>query len=327
MGKSLATASESVRTKGRAFIEAARRLAGELSVRVQGSEVIEHLQRELDSVSSDAQDSKKIEGNLLTLPPQPTSAGPGPVDPRSLPDLAIFRDLLSDGTEGPEMVILPKGRFLMGSPDDEKGHFGSEGPRHEVEIDYRFAIGRYPVTVAEYTAFCVAISRERPEGEGRLPVTGVSWEDARGYCRWISKMTGAAYRLPSEAEWEYACRAGTTTAYWWGAEWDASKANGARDWPFEKTRTGHYPANPWGLYDVIGNVREWCADAWRANYAEPNILDTAGEPADDRRVVRGGAAQDNSRNLRSADRNRFEPDRGGAWVGFRVARTLASLSS
>ena len=92
MGKSLATASESVRTKGRAFIEAARRLAGELSVRVQGSEVIEHLQRELDSVSSDAQDSKKIEGNLLTLPPQPTSAGPGPVDPRSLPDLAIFRD-------------------------------------------------------------------------------------------------------------------------------------------------------------------------------------------------------------------------------------------
>ncbi|MSP49826.1 MAG: hypothetical protein EXQ95_10945, partial [Alphaproteobacteria bacterium] len=109
IGKSLATAPESVRTKGRAFIEAARRLASELSVRVQGSEAIEHLQRELESVSSDTQASKKI-------------------DARSLPDLAVFRDRLSDGTEGPKMAILPAGRFLMGSPAKEKGRYKDEGP-------------------------------------------------------------------------------------------------------------------------------------------------------------------------------------------------------
>ena len=303
IGKSLATAPESVRTKGRAFIEAARRLASELSVRVQGSEAIEHLQRELESVSSDTQASKKI-------------------DARSLPDLAVFRDRLSDGTEGPKMAILPAGRFLMGSPAKEKGRYKDEGPRREVVIGRRFALGRSPVTVMEYTAFRVATGHEPPDGEGRLPVTGVSWEDARDYCLWLGETTGAAYRLPSEAEWEYACRAGTKTAYWWGETWDASEANGREDGPGRATEAGRYPANPWGLYDVSGNVREWCADAWRDDYAEPRTQEAVDGPSDARRVARGGSWFDFSQFLRSAVRDGFVPDLWGDVVGFRAARTL-----
>ena len=135
----------------------------------------------------------------------PAMAGPKP--------LSIFSDRLKDGGQGPELVWLPPGRFLMGSPDRDETADTNERPQHEVRITRPFAIGRFPVTFADYDRFCAVAGRDQPEDQGwgrdRYPVIDVSREDAVAYCLWLSGQTGRTYRLPSEAEWEYACRAGT----------------------------------------------------------------------------------------------------------------------
>ena len=140
-----------------------------------------------------------------------------------------FHDTFKDGSQGPAMLVIPTGEFLMGSPDDESGRRDSEGPQHKVVIAKPFAMGRYAVTFEEYDHFCEAVGREKPSdvgwGRDRRPVINLSWEDAIAYCTWLSQETGAAYRLPSEAEWEYAARAGTTTAFWWGDDIDTTRAN------------------------------------------------------------------------------------------------------
>ena len=128
-----------------------------------------------------------------------------------------------------EMVVIPAGSFLMGSPPGEKGRRDGEGPQHRVTIGYRFAVGRYPVTFAEYDHFCKVTGRKKPEdqgwGRGRRPVINMVWDDAVAYCQWLVKATGKPYRLSSEAEWEYACRAGTTTRYAFGDEISKGDAN------------------------------------------------------------------------------------------------------
>jgi formylglycine-generating enzyme required for sulfatase activity len=214
----------------------------------------------------------------------------------------------------------------MGSPEDEEWRLVHEGPQHEVTIAYRFALGRHPVTFEEHDRFTEATGRERPGdeswGRGRWPVVSVSWEDAQAYVAWLRLETGRPYRLPSEAEWEYACRAGTTTRYSWGNEITPENAScgGNVD---STTEVGSYPANPWGLYDMHGNVREWVEDCWNDSYQ--------GSPADGRallsgdcarRVVRGGSWNDKPENLRSAYRYWDEPDYRYGIIGFRVARTL-----
>ena len=243
-----------------------------------------------------------------------------------LPDLAVFRDHLGD-EEGPEMVVIPSGRFMMGSPDDEHDRDEAESPRHEVTIEQRYCLARYPVTFDEYDAFCLATDRALPKdrfwGRGRLPVINVVWDDAVAYCDWLSDLSGAEYRLPSEGEWEYACRAGTSTAYPWGREWDPSKANGSEGGPGRTTLVGSYPANGWGLYDMIGNIREWVRDAWHDSYkgAPTDGLARQGKSGD-RRVIRGGAWFFYPRICRSAFRFWFEPDVGVSYLGFRPARIL-----
>ncbi|RMD68212.1 MAG: PEGA domain-containing protein, partial [Gammaproteobacteria bacterium] len=176
-----------------------------------------------------------------------------------------FRDRLRDGGFGPEMVVIPPGRFLMGSPFDEEGRDSDEGPQHRVSIARPFAIGRYEVTFEEYDRFCEATGRRRPDdngwGRGKRPVINVSWHDAKAYARWLSKQTGKRYRLPSEAEWEYAARAGTSTRYWWGDRVGHGHANcdGCGSWwdGKETAPVGFFDPNPWGLYDTAGNVWEW----------------------------------------------------------------------
>ena len=131
-----------------------------------------------------------------------------------------FHDTLKDGSQGPIMLVIPAGEFVMGSPENESERRGSEGPQHKVVIAKPFAMGRYAVTFEEYDRFCEATQRKKPGdenwGRDRRPVINVTWDDAVAYCAWLSQQTGATYRLPSEAEWEYAVRAGTTTAFWWG---------------------------------------------------------------------------------------------------------------
>lgn len=174
-----------------------------------------------------------------------------------------FRDPLQSGGEGPLLTVIPAGRFLMGSPQDEHGRTEHEGPQHEVIIAQPFALGVYAVTFSEYDCFCEATGRKTPAdndwGRKNHPVINVSWHDAQAYCGWLNKQTGQSYRLPSEAEWEYACRAGTTTPFNTGEKINSEQAN--FDTAHGRTLPiGSFPSNKFGLYDMHGNVLEWAQD-------------------------------------------------------------------
>jgi len=179
------------------------------------------------------------------------------------PDFAVFRD----APFAPELVVIPAGQFMMGSPEREEGRYDNEGPQHRVTIGQRFAIGRYPVTFDEYDRFCEAKQPKQPAdegwGRGRRPVINISWQDAQVYIAWLSQETGRAYRLPSEAEWEYACRAGTATRYSFGDAITPENANFSDSGLGRTSEVGAYSANPWSLYDMHGNVWEWVEDDWR----------------------------------------------------------------
>jgi formylglycine-generating enzyme required for sulfatase activity len=239
-----------------------------------------------------------------------------------LPAGAVFQDR----EDTPELVLIPAGRFLMGSAEDEEDRDDDEGPQHEVRIGQRFALGRYPVTFEEYDRFADATGRERPGdedwGRGRRPVINVSWEDAQAYVTWLSAETGRTYRLPSEAEWEYACRAETTSRYWWGDDITTENAN-YDGRVGTTTEVGSYPANPWGLYDPHGNVWERVKDCWNSNYDDAPKDGRAWLSGEcNRRVVRGGSWYNRPENLRSANRNANAIKLQNYYLGFRVARTL-----
>jgi formylglycine-generating enzyme required for sulfatase activity len=239
-----------------------------------------------------------------------------------------IREILEAERGGYELVPIPGGTFMMGSPESENGRYSWEGPQHEVTIS-PFAIGRYPVTNEEYAVFLKANPGiEEPEywgdrnyNQARQPVVGVSWEDARQYADW------AGLRLPTEAEWEYACRAGADSAFNDGS--DCTKPDGkdpALDklgWYDENSGdtlrpVGEKESNSWGLYDMHGNVWEWCLDGLRGYTAEPQ-QDPCGPDESARRVVRGGSFLHNARNCRSACRNAFEPGYRYQILGFRLA--------
>ena len=228
----------------------------------------------------------------------------------------------------PEMVVVPAGSFLMGAPAGEEEREGDEGPQHRVTIREPFTVGVYEVTFEEWDA-CAAdggCGGYRPDdkgwGRGRRPVINVSWDDAQGYVRWLSRKTGEEYRLLSEAEWEYASRAGTTTRYSFGHEITPSDANYGRNMG-ETQPVGSYRANGFGLHDMHGNVWEWVRDCRNESYAgAPNNGD-AWEVGDcTRRGLRGGSWASDSRNLGSADRNGIRSGNRVSNLGFRVARTL-----
>jgi formylglycine-generating enzyme required for sulfatase activity len=207
---------------------------------------------------------------------------------------------------GPEMVVVPSGRFLMGSPEDEVGRFDHEGPQHEVTIPRAFAIGRCAVTRGQFAAFVAAtryyagsVSRSwRDPGfsqDDSHPAVGASWDDATTYVKWLSGKTGKDYRLPLEAEWEFTCRAGTKTPFWWGSSITPDQANydgSAEPYKYRKATVPakHFEANPWGLYQVHGNVWEWCGDCWNDSYKGAPTDGLAWTTGDcNLRVLRGGS--------------------------------------
>jgi formylglycine-generating enzyme required for sulfatase activity len=230
-----------------------------------------------------------------------------------------FRDF----TAAPEMVIVPAGTFLMGSRDGEGDD--DERRQHKVTIAHPFAVGRFAVTFDEWdAAYAIGEVEHNPGdngwGRGRRPVVNVSWEDATAYAGWLSQETRKSYRLLSEAEWEYCCRAGTITAYSFGDTIDKKQARFSAS---KTTETGSSPANRWGLHDMHGNVWEWCEDNWHRDHEgapENGSVWKGGDPS--RRVLRGGCWEDSPRNLRSANRDWLRPDIRGSVIGFRVARTL-----
>jgi formylglycine-generating enzyme required for sulfatase activity len=242
---------------------------------------------------------------------------------------AVFQD----SPLSPAMVVVPPGKFMMGSKDDEGEE--DERPRHEVAIPQAFAIGRFAVTFEEWdTARAAGGVKHKPGdekwGRGRRPVINVSWNDAQAYVTWLSGKTGKPYRLLSEAEWEYACRAGTETAYAFGDAITKAQARFSEgDWGSagSTVEVGAFPANDFGIYDMHGNVWEWCEDSWNESYAgKPESLIQTGDAwtAGDgnHRVLRGGSWYFNPQDLRAARRNWDDTEDRIDIIGFRVARTL-----
>ncbi|MDM8562163.1 SUMF1/EgtB/PvdO family nonheme iron enzyme [Candidatus Marithioploca araucensis] len=236
----------------------------------------------------------------------------------------VFRDRLQDGSLGPKMVVIPAGRFRMG--DIQGGGSDDEKPVHRVSIK-QFAMGKYEVTFAEYDKFAQATGREKPKDRGwgrdNRPVINVSWDDAVAYAEWLSQQTGKQYRLPTEAEWEYAARAGTDTKYWWGNEIGQNRANcngcGSR-WDDKQTApVGSFAANPFGLYDTVGNVWEWTCSEYENEYSgkEKQCISKkrAMQP-----VIRGGSGGHKPGGVRAASRDRNSHDDRINIVGFRLAR-------
>lgn len=248
-----------------------------------------------------------------------------------------FRDC---ATDCPEMVVVPSGSFMMGSPEDEPGRTRVEGPQHRVTIKQPFAVGKYSVTFAEWDA-CVADGgcggykpSDQGWGRGDRPVMNVNWHDAKAYAAWLSKKTGKTYRLLSEAEREYVARAGTMTPFWWGISITPDQANYDGHFVYkgggEKGEYRHrtvpvnsFQANPWGLYQVHGNVWEWTEDCWNNNHNGASADGSARTTGlCDRRVLRGAPWSSNPHFLRSAFRFGGTTDLRYDYFGFRLARTL-----
>ena len=271
--------------------------------------------------------------------------------PRYTPG-STFRDRLSGGGEGPEMVVVPSGSFRMGSPSNETGRGDDEGPQRTVTISKPFAVGKFEVTWAEWEA-CVddggcsdnsnkkyssstdqKYAGDAGYGRGTRPVINVDWNDAKAYVRWLSRKTGDSYRLLSEAEWEYVARAGTNTAYWWGNQASHDYANYGKDQCCEGLATGRdrwentapvgsFSANAIGLHDLHGNVWEWTEDCWNSSYSgAPSDGSAWLSGACDLRVLRGGSWDINPNRLRSAYRGGYYTSDRLVNLGFRIARTL-----
>jgi formylglycine-generating enzyme required for sulfatase activity len=294
----------------------------------------------------------------------PTAAAPGP-------EFKPYTETIPGSMVSFEMIPIPGGRFLMGSPPGEAGRKDDEGPQHPVEIR-PFWMGKCEVTWDEYDLYwkarpgakeavepenptdADAVTRPTPpyadetfdKGREGHPVLGITHHAAMQYCRWLSLKTGKVYRLPTEAEWEYACRAGTTTAYFWG---DDPKKLDEYGWydtnSDEKTHAvGTKKPNPWGLYDMVGNVSEWCVDAYDKDCYKTFSLDKAtigpvnlSTGTRFRDVVRGGSWADEAPVCRSATRVgsekswiKLDPQRpqsiwwltSAEFVGFRIVRPV-----
>lgn len=263
-----------------------------------------------------------------------------------------FQDL----ADGPQMVVIPAVQFTMGSPNDEAEREASEEPRHTVSISRPYAISRHAITRSQFGRFVIETNHKadgarvwrgnqwvhdpsaRWDDPGIVqqddhPAVCISWDDAGAYCEWLSEATGWCYRLPSEAEWEHAARANTLTPFWWGSTINTSLANydgslyagAGSEGEYRETTVpvDRFDANPWGLYQVHGNVWEWCEDVWHDTYVGcPTDGSAWIDGATGKRVMRGGSWEDAPGYLRSAYRYGVSADLRTSLIGFRVVRDL-----
>jgi uncharacterized protein (TIGR02996 family) len=238
------------------------------------------------------------------------------------------------------LLFIPPGSFWMGAPDSELQRDDDELPQREVKLTRAFYLGVYPVTQREYEAVMGENPASFNESNGcgpEHPVEMVSWEDAVAFCARLSdrpaeKAAGRTYRLPTEAEWEYACRAGTSTPFFFGATATTEEVNFDGNYPYGGTtpgkylvrssKVGSYAPNPWGLFDMHGNIEEWCADKYDDHYyAKGETIDPLSLKGREN-VVRGGCWFSYGRHCRSANRNWFNTGGRNYYYGFRVALTV-----
>lgn len=266
-----------------------------------------------------------LEQQTKPMTEKPVAKSPPPAPRKALANQAKS---FSDCSVCPEMVAIPSGSFTMG---DDRGD-RSEKPEHRVTITRPFAIGRYEVTVGQWQACvdaggCKAASEVVKGSSPNDPIRDVSWADAQDYVAWLSAMTGLVYRLPTEAEWEYAARGGSDSTYWWGNSMLPGKASckdcGNAKAPDRPSEVGSHEPNPFGLHDMNGNVWEWVSDCWHRNYS--------GAPADGRswedenctvRVIRSGSWRNDKSYVHSASRFKYDAYIRYFLNGFRVAKSL-----
>jgi formylglycine-generating enzyme required for sulfatase activity len=267
---------------------------------------------------------------FLTLGVSPTT------DPTNKPPAVLTLDLGKNPGKDPgqdqtlDLVLIPAGSFIMGSPESEADRDDNEGPQHEVKIAHAFYIGKYAITQAQYQAV-TGYNQAQFKTFDRQPEECVSWTDAQNFCTQASKRTGKKVRLPTEAEWEYADRAGTQTVFWVGDDLSSTQANfngkepygkGEKGPRLEKTAiVGSYKPNAFGLYDTIGNVGEWCQDSYHDSYnnapADGSAWETGADP--EIRIYRGGAYDSSAASCRSAARYAAErKNNRNSRIGFRV---------
>ncbi len=239
-----------------------------------------------------------------------------------------FKDTLRDRTAGPLIVTLPSAPFLMGSKNSALDK--NETPQHQVRLK-RFAISRTEITFSQYAKFVQSTGRRMPGdkdwGKGSRPVINVSWLDAVAYTKWLSKQTGHVYRLPTEAEWEFAARAGTSTEYFWGNDSGKRRANcfdcGSRWDSLQTAPVARFKPNRFGLYDVLGNVMEWTIDCYHPTYKGAPMNGSAWISGSCKtRVLRGGSYKSTVDAVRSATREHLPSDTVNSQIGFRVVREL-----
>lgn len=307
---------------------------------------------------------RKLE--IREIVPKPAASAPPPPPPAIAPfDAQQARahqeawakhlrvEVETTNSVGAKMILLPPGEFLMGAPDDDADAQAQEKPQHKVTLTKPFYIGATEVTVGQFRQFVEAtkyVTEAESDGQGAYagggkarnpeyvwsglgepdekPVRFVSWEDARRFCDWLSQQEDRTYRLPTDAEWEFACRAGTTTRYWFGNEFDQAKANSTQGGPSLVRVVGQYPANPFGLFDMHGNINEICWDGARL-FSKEDVVDPIG-PLEQSltTTVRGGACTSTPARLRSSQRyindRRVFPESNFATLakGFRVVAAV-----
>jgi formylglycine-generating enzyme required for sulfatase activity len=267
---------------------------------------------------------KPAEQFQAEAPASPAAASARPVRPQ-IPAVEKPRERITNSI-GMELVLIPAGEYLMGSPNNDSEAFDAEKPQHKVRISKPFCLGVTPVTQGQYERV-MANNPSHFKGDRQRPVEQVLWDQAVAFCRKLSELEGKKYRLPTEAEWEYACRAGSTGRWCFGEDeslleqyaWYGENSGGTTH------PVGQKKPNAWGLYDVHGNVWEWCSD-WYGNYGATTLDDPTGPRAGSLRVSRGGSWALDARLCRSTFRNGLTPGVRLSHLGFRLACSSVDAS-
>jgi formylglycine-generating enzyme required for sulfatase activity len=325
--------------KGR-FAALARARIERLRAAAPKSEAVPETRKPADAKGEAAPDARKPADAKGAAPSGQARAAARPARhrPRAAPPAATDESAdettettpvteLRDCAACPVLLALPAATFTMGSNSGDP----SERPAHQVTLDTPFAIGKYEVTAEQWNACVDAGACQRagaaPATPGTYPAREISWDDSQQYLKWLSYVSGKAYRLPTEAEWEYAARGGTASRYWWGDQMRPRNANceqcGAPWSPDGPASVGTFPANPFGLYDMNGSVWEWVNDCWHDSYegapADGSVWD---EPNCEARVIRGGSWREGAGYMASTTRSKDDPGLRHPQNGLRVARSF-----